>query len=141
MWLKPKHSFVLSMTTVLLLTGCMKENAVTKHRASAGEVDGSFRIYDGKATPATEAEISAHAVQFKRAVEKQFHNPNEYSGKVCSLRIEMAPDGLLLGIHEVSGDADLCHTVLEAVKKADIPRPPTPEVYAVVKNASLNFRL
>lgn len=37
----------------------------------------------------------------------------------------MAPDGLLLDVQKVSGDADLCHVALEAVKKADFPRPPS----------------
>lgn len=139
MWLKVKRWFLLSVAIALPLAGCVKENAVTKHGTSVGEVDELLRTYDGKAAPGTGTDISKYVRQIKTAIEKQFYNPGEYSGKVCSLRIKMAPDGLLLDVQKVSGDADLCHAALEAVKKADFPRPPSPEVYEIFKNAPLDF--
>ena len=140
MRIKLRRWSLLSMVITLSLAGCVKEHSAIKDRTPEAEVDTLLRAYDGKGTPATGAEISEYAGQIKTAIEAQFYNPDEYAGKKCTLRIKMAPDGLLLDVQTEGGDPELCRAALEAVKKAEFPRPPSPEVYEVFKNAPLDFQ-
>lgn len=39
-----------------------------------------------------------------------------------------------------SGDLDLCREAMNAIKNADIPAPPSPEVYKVFQNGVLDFK-
>lgn len=136
---KLKRRALLSAVIALSLTGCAKEHSAIKDGAAEAGVDTLLRAYDGKGTPATGAEISEYAGQIKTAIEKQFYNPGSYAGKKCALRIKMFPDGLLMDVQIEDGDPDLCRAALDAVKKAEFPRPPSPEVYEVFKNAPLDF--
>jgi len=54
--------------------------------------------------------------------------------------INLAPDGLLMGIRAERGDASLCQAALEAASQAHIPAPPNKAVYEVFKNAPLDFK-
>ncbi|WP_433961335.1 cell envelope integrity protein TolA [Escherichia coli] len=74
------------------------------------------------------------------AIEKQFGDASKYSGKECTLRMHMAPNGLLLEVKRESGDLDLCREAMNAIKNADIPAPPSPEVYKVFQNGVLDFK-
>ncbi|WP_106844727.1 cell envelope integrity protein TolA, partial [Escherichia coli] len=76
-------------------------------------------------------DIRLYAHQIKSAIEKQFGDASKYSGKECTLRMHMAPNGLLLEVKRESGDLDLCREAMNAIKNADIPAPPSPEVYKV----------
>ncbi|MEY1561100.1 cell envelope integrity TolA C-terminal domain-containing protein, partial [Escherichia coli] len=58
----------------------------------------------------------------------------------CTLRMHMAPNGLLLEVKRESGDLDLCREAMNAIKNADIPAPPSPEVYKVFQNGVLDFK-
>ncbi len=140
MRIKLRRWSLLSMVIAMSLAGCVKEHSAIKDRTPEAEVDTLFRAYDGKGVPATGTEITKYAGQIKTAIETQFCNPSEYAGKKCTLRIKMAPDGLLLGVKTEGGDPELCRSALEAVKKAEFPRPPSPEVYEVFKNAPLDFQ-
>ena len=73
-------------------------------------------------------------------IEKQFGDASKYSGKECTLRMHMAPNGLLLEVKRESGDLDLCREAMNAIKNADIPAPPSPEVYKVFQNGVLDFK-
>lgn len=52
-----------------------------------------------------------------------FGDASKYSGKECTLRMHMAPNGLLLEVKRESGDLDLCREAMNAIKNADIPAP------------------
>ncbi|APL03454.1 cell envelope integrity protein TolA [Escherichia coli] len=85
-------------------------------------------------------DIRQYAHQIKNAIEKQFGDASKYSGKECTLSMHMAPNGLLLEVKRESGDLDLCREAMNAIKNADIPAPPSPEVYKVFHNGVLDFK-
>ncbi|HIA3133077.1 TPA: cell envelope integrity protein TolA [Escherichia coli] len=85
-------------------------------------------------------DIRLYAHQIKSAIEKQFGDASKYSGKECTLRMHMAPNGLLLEVKRESGDLDLCREAMNAIKNADIPAPPSPDVYKVFQNGVLDFK-
>ncbi len=68
-------------------------------------------------------DIRLYAHQIKSAIEKQFGDASKYSGKECTLRMHMAPNGLLLEVKRESGDLDLCREAMNAIKNVDIPAP------------------
>ncbi|EJJ0041416.1 cell envelope integrity protein TolA [Salmonella enterica] len=141
LWVKLRYRALLPVVIAISLVGCVRGNPAIKNGTpeAKAEVDALLNTYDGKSIPATGAEISKYAGQIKEAIEKQFYLPSQYSGKVCTLRIKMAPDGLLLDVQIVDGDPELCRAALEAVKKAEFPKPPSPAVYEVFKNSPLDF--
>ncbi len=51
-------------------------------------------------------------------VSSMTHRP--YAGKTCTLRIKLAPDGMLLDIKPEGGDPALCQAALAAAKLAKI---------------------
>ncbi|END4737620.1 cell envelope integrity protein TolA, partial [Escherichia coli] len=89
---------------------------------------------------ASGADINNYAVQIKSAIESKFYDASSYAGKTCTLRIKLAPDGMLLDIKPEGGDPALCQAALAAAKLAKIPKPPSQAVYEVFKNAPLDFK-
>ncbi|MGQ7172078.1 cell envelope integrity protein TolA, partial [Escherichia sp. R-CC3] len=67
-----------------------------------------------------------YAGQIKSAIESKFYDASSYAGKTCTLRIKLAPDGMLLDIKPEGGDPALCQAALAAAKLAKIPKPPEP---------------
>ncbi|EDW4373886.1 cell envelope integrity protein TolA [Salmonella enterica subsp. diarizonae] len=92
-------------------------------------------------TPATGEDIRRYALQIRSAIESNFYDIDQYTGKQCVLRIRMAPDGVILNIKSEGGDPALCRAAMKAARKAEWPRPPSPAVYNVFKTAVLDFRL
>lgn len=92
-----------------------------------------------KQSGASGAEIDAYKAQVSRAISDKFYDSSSYSGRTCDLRIKLAPDGLLISVTAVGGDPALCQAAVSAAKLATIPRPPSPQVYEVFKNATLGF--
>ena len=86
---------------------------------------------------ASGADINNYAGQIKSAIESKFYDASSYAGKTCTLRIKLAPDGMLLDIKPEGGDPALCQAALAAAKLAKIPKPPSQAVYEVFKNAPL----
>ena len=89
---------------------------------------------------ASGADINNYAGQIKSAIESKFYDASSYAGKTCTLRIKLAPDGMLLDIKPEGGDPALCQAALAAAKLAKIPKPPSQAVYEVFKNAPLDFK-
>ncbi|ENE2467036.1 cell envelope integrity protein TolA, partial [Escherichia coli] len=89
---------------------------------------------------ASGADINNYAGQIKSAIESKFYDASSYAGKTCTLRIKLAPDGMLLDIKPEGGDPALCQAALAAAKLAKIPKPPSQAVYEVFKNAQLDFK-
>lgn len=77
--------------------------------------------------------------QIKNAIENKFNDPQLYHGKTCTLRINLAPDGMMVSTDVVSGDPALCRVATIAAKQANIPKPPSQAVYRQVKNALIVF--
>ncbi len=86
------------------------------------------------------SELNNYAGEIKSAIENKFSDSASFSGMTCNIRVNLAPDGLLMGIIAESGDAFLCRAALEAVSQAHIPTPPNKAVYEVFKNAPLDFK-
>lgn len=94
-----------------------------------------------KASDVQNADIHEYANEIKSAIERNFYDDPSFKGKRCTLRIHLAPDGLLLSLTAVSGDAALCQGAIDGAKEAHFPVPPNQAVYDVFKNALLDFSL
>ncbi|MBZ8271564.1 cell envelope integrity protein TolA [Escherichia coli] len=102
---------------------------------------GQQNLSSSERTPDASEEIRQYAIQVRKAIEEQLKDASKYSGKECSLRMYMAPNGLLLQVKRESGDPDLCREAMNAVKNADIPSPPSSGVYKAFRNGVLDFKL
>ena len=89
---------------------------------------------------ASGADISNYAGMIKSAIESKFYMDPSFTGKVCTLRIKLGPDGTLKDIQSEGGDPALCQAALAAARQAKIPKPPSQAVYEVFKNAPLDFK-
>lgn len=81
-----------------------------------------------------------YAEQLRYAIQRNFYDANSYTGKQCNLRIQLAPDGMLLNVQAVDGDPALCRAAIKAIANTTFPKPPSQVVYRVFKNAVLEFR-
>lgn len=86
-------------------------------------------------------ELYNYAGEIKSAIESKFYYDPSFKGRSCTLRINLAPDGLLMGITAESGDVAVCQTALAAAKQAHLPAPPNMAVYDVFKHAPIDFKL
>lgn len=134
------YRVLLAGIVALLLVGCSKDSLSAKHTASDDAVDNLFENYASRTKSHLEPTVGAYLSQVKTAVEKNFVDFNTYSGKVCTLRISMAPDGSLEDVKKENGDPEFCRAALAAVKKTDFPKPPSQQIYDLFKNAPLVFR-
>ncbi|EBV1275114.1 cell envelope integrity protein TolA [Salmonella enterica subsp. enterica serovar Oranienburg] len=134
---KAGSQLLLSVVIALSMTGGVKADSAVKPVPPAGKVSGMFVAH----TPATGEEIRKYALQIKYAIESNFYDIDQYTGKQCVLSIQMAPDGVILSIKSDGGDPDLCRAAMKAAKKTKLPSPPSPAIYDVFKKAVLDFRL
>lgn len=86
------------------------------------------------------SELNNYAGKIKSAIESKFYDTASFKGRTCNIRLNLAPDGLLMGIRAEGGDASLCQAALAAIKVAHIPAPPNKAVYEVFKNAPLDIK-
>lgn len=100
------------------------------------EPTGTYKTTQNSATI---AEIDDYKEQVKRAISNKFYDASHYSGRTCNLHIKLASDGLLISIKAVGGDPELCQVAISAAKLANIPRPPSPQVYDFFKDVTLRF--
>ncbi|EDV0529329.1 cell envelope integrity protein TolA [Salmonella enterica subsp. enterica] len=138
---KAGSGVVLSVIITLLLAGCVKTDSAIKPASGGSEVDKVPETYKNTTPRATGEEIRKYASQIKYAIERNFYNIDKYSGKQCTLRIKMAPDGMILDIQPDGGDPDLCRAAMKVAKKTKLPSPPSPAIYDVFKKAVLDFQL
>ncbi|EFD5004440.1 cell envelope integrity protein TolA [Escherichia coli] len=134
---------VLVLIFACLTAGCTKDVSTNYHDSAsyhAGELTKDQNVNLSESTTDVSKDILQYAGQIKKAIEEQFRDPSKYSGKSCSLRMYMAPNGLLLQVKREGGDPELCREAMNAVKHADIPAPPSPEVYKVFHNGVLDFK-
>lgn len=134
---KAGSQLLLSVVIALSMTGGVKADSAVKPVPPAGKVSGMFVAH----TPATGEEIRKYALQIRSAIESNFYDIDQYTGKQCVLSIQMAPDGVILSIKSDGGDPALCRAAMKAAKKTKLPSPPSPAIYDVFKKAVLDFRL
>ncbi|MCC8422500.1 cell envelope integrity protein TolA [Photorhabdus thracensis] len=116
------------------LLGGLTSNAPKQGGASAAGKGG------GKKSGASNSDINNYLGQIQIAIQNKFYDPSMYRGRMCTLRIKLAPDGLLIDIKPEGGDQALCQAAVAAAKQAKIPKPPSKEVYEVFKNAPIDFK-
>ncbi len=126
-----------------IIIGCTDAVSTNYHDRTSYYSDKAIEtqyVSSSERTSDVSEDIRLYAHQIKSAIEKQFGDASKYSGKECTLRMHMAPNGLLLEVKRESGDLDLCREAMNAIKNADIPAPPSPEVYKVFQNGVLDFK-
>lgn len=133
----PALSLVIA---ALLLTGCAKTSSTIKSGPSDEGGDALFAPLEGKTAPVPGAEARQYGAQIQSAIQSHFQDAGSYAGKRCSLRLMLAPDGLLLDARAEEGDPDLCRAAIKAATNARFPKPPSQAVYGTFKNAVLEFR-
>ena len=93
----------------------------------------------GNRTGANGQGIDRYNGQVKAAIEQKFIDPQLYKGKTCELKVNIAPDGLLISAKAVGGDPVLCQVALRAANTAKLPKPPK-DIYEEVKSPLIEFK-
>ncbi|EEA7824270.1 hypothetical protein TP51_004319 [Salmonella enterica subsp. enterica] len=90
----------------------------------------------------TGADISGYARVIRDTIMIHFGSSlNNYKGKVCVVRMHLAPGGTLLGFDTEGGDPGLCNKVSDVLRTLDhFPVPPSEAVYQAVKDSYLDIR-
>ncbi|MFO6493044.1 cell envelope integrity protein TolA [Hafnia alvei] len=97
------------------------------------------QVADSKGSELSQA-IRNYAGDIQSAIEWHFKIQPSFKGKICNLRINLAPDGRLLAVTAEDGDPTLCSDAVKAVKLAKFPKPPSNEVYQIFKNTIIAVR-
>lgn len=87
----------------------------------------------------TNVAITAYTARVSAAIQLKFYDAQSYLGKHCCLHIKLGSSGELLLVSAVTGDHNLCQAAVSAVKLADIPLPPTQQLYEIFKDVELKF--
>ena len=138
-----RSASILTLIISGIIIGCTDAVSTYYHDRTSYYSDKAIEtqyVSSSERTSDVSEDIRLYAHQIKSAIEKQFGDASKYSGKECTLRMHMAPNGLLLEVKRESGDLDLCREAMNAIKNADIPAPPSPEVYKVFQNGVLDFK-
>ena len=138
-----RSASILTLIISGIIIGCTDAVSTNYHGRTSYYPDKAIEtqyVSSSERTSDVSEDIRLYAHQIKSAIEKQSGDASKYSGKKCTLRMHMAPNGLLLEVKRESGDLDLCREAMNAIKNADIPAPPSPEVYKVFQNGVLDFK-
>ena len=138
-----RSASILTLIISGIIIGCTDAVSTNYHDRTSYYSDKAIEtqyVSSSERTSDVSEDIRLYAHQIKSAIEKQFGDASKYSGKECTLRMHMAPNGLLLEVKRESGDLDLCREAMNAIKNADKPAPPSPEVYKVFQNGVLDFK-
>jgi len=91
------------------------------------------------ASGATTGQLESYAVQIRDAIQAKMP-PGEYTGMICTLRLQLARDGMVISANAEEGERQLCDAALKAVQTAQIPPAPSDKVYSVFKDVPLDFK-
>lgn len=97
----------------------------------------------GKRSGASNADVENYASKIKAAIQSKFYDSDTYRGRTCELKLQIAPDGLLVSItpkNNASNDPALCSAAIRAANLATLPRPPA-DVYEAFKNKEVQLYL
>ncbi|WP_241602211.1 cell envelope integrity protein TolA, partial [Rosenbergiella nectarea] len=111
-----------------------------KNAPKSAERGGASGEGNQKKAGASGAAIQSYLGQVQSAIQSKFYDADNYAGKQCSVHIKLAPDGLLISATSAGGDPALCQAALTASRLAHIPKPPSQEVWAAVKEATITFK-
>ncbi|MBC6573308.1 cell envelope integrity protein TolA [Escherichia coli] len=139
-WRKAQLLFLIVSA---IISGCTRDISTNYHERAEYNAETLTTIphfSSSEHSGSVSRDISHYASEIKTAVEKQFYMSGKYSGKVCSVKITMAPNGVVLDARKENGDPALCREALNAVRNADIPPPPSSEIYNVFRNGVLDFK-
>ncbi|MEN5279684.1 cell envelope integrity protein TolA [Serratia marcescens] len=131
---------LLAAMLALALTGCAKSTAPSQTDPVNKEVDDLFTNLGDPKTPAPGKEKEHYIAQLQAAIQSHLKDAEAYSGRSCTLRIKLAPDGMLISIRAEQGEPQLCQAAIKAIANARLPKPPTAAVYEAVNNGTLEFR-
>ncbi|MDD7852320.1 cell envelope integrity protein TolA [Escherichia coli] len=127
-----RSASILTLIISGIIIGCTDAVSTNYHDRTSYYSDKAIEtqyVSSSERTSDVSEDIRLYAHQIKSAIEKQFGDASKYSGKECTLRMHMAPNGLLLEVKRESGDLDLCREAMNAIKNADIPAPPLRRKY------------
>lgn len=116
---------IAAFASVLLTVGCAPDHHITRAESMKMTVRGN--------------DINHYATQVHDAITDKMPIAN-FNGMRCTVRMQLARDGMVLNVQSEGGDAILCDAALKAVQVAKIPPAPSDEVYQVFKNTPLDFR-
>ncbi|HBM3279966.1 TPA: cell envelope integrity protein TolA [Klebsiella oxytoca] len=103
----------------------------------AGELTGS---HQPAAMNSEQSKFFQYGYQIQKAIREQMPGPDKYTGRTCSVRLLLSPDGLVLMATPDGGDAELCKAAMSAISRAKLPPPPDMETYQQFRNSVLDFR-
>ncbi len=131
---------LLAAMLALELTGCAKSTAPSQTDSVNKEVDDLFANLDDPKAPAPGKEKERYIAQLQAVIQSHLKNAEAYSGKRCTLRITLAPDGMPIGVRTEGGDPDLCHAAMKAIADSRFPKPPTAEAHNAFQIITLELR-
>lgn len=115
-----------AVAAVILAAGCVPNHHITRAESMKVTVRGNGVMH--------------YAEAIHDAVISKMYAPEQYAGKRCTIRMQLARDGMVTSARSEGGDAALCTAALKAVQVAKIPPAPSDEVYQIFKNAPLDFQ-
>jgi len=115
-----------SLVAVIVAAGCAPNHHITRAESMKVTVRGNGVMH--------------YAEAIRDAVNARMYAPEQYAGKRCAVRMQLARDGSVLSARSEGGDAALCEAAIKAVQVATIPPAPSDEVYQLFKNAPLDFQ-
>lgn len=124
-------------TLAAINRGCFPPSSAVQMKQFEYSIGHAIKVTD--LTP--KADIMHYAGELRTAIQKKLYAPDQYAGKRCVLQIKMQRDGQINDVNAQGGDPALCQAAIDAVKVAEIPTPPSDEIYNAVKNAKLDFAL
>ncbi|MDU6409370.1 MAG: cell envelope integrity protein TolA [Yersiniaceae bacterium] len=128
---------ILSVLTCTILSGCNLQGSTPKSAQKQLTTSVEHRT-------AVPPEIERYGAEIYKAVAYKFYSPKKYKGQRCTVRINLSPEGKVTNAyvenaHAEQNDAELCKAALLAVQQAEIPAPPSTEVWQTLKNVFLDF--
>ncbi len=88
----------------------------------------------------SDLERDKYIAQIANAIQNNFRDPALYKNKTCKFNLKLMPDGKLAQIIALQGDPALCRVATMAANGANIPRPPSDEIYQRTKDIELIFK-
>lgn len=123
-----------ALAAVVLATGC------THHPHKNWEPTKPDPMLQARdASGATTGQLEAYALQIRDAIQAKMP-PGDFSGMRCTVRLNLARDGMVISAKTEGGDRQLCGRALKAIQNAQIPPASSDKVYRVFKNAPLDFQ-
>ncbi|MCE9981291.1 cell envelope integrity protein TolA [Enterobacter hormaechei] len=116
--------FIPLLLVAVMLAGCAPH---AKHSAP---------VQHPKITSA----VTAYAQEVRSVISSKLDKPDAYSGKTCTLRVNLNRDAVLDSVQAEGGDPALCEAAIAAIKTSTFP-PFTDETYQVFHNVVMDFKL